>query len=701
MSPKKDAAYKRFKIALAGNPNVGKSTVFNALTGLKQHTGNWPGKTVNNAFGSFYIKNALYDIADLPGSYSLYADSPEEELARDNILFGGNDIVLIVADATCLERNLSFALQVLETRQKTVVCVNLLDEAEKKGIEIDLRKLEALLGVTVVGVSARGGRGIRELRETLYSVALGESLEHDAELSRAAVAYDDSIEAAAKLMYGVLEPLAETKNICPRWLALRSLDRDAGLTGSLSDFFGHNIFDISDVKAALARLREVLPDGEAEDERRERIITALFEHASEIYQSAVRLKARGYGLRDRKADAVLTGKRYGVPVMLGLLFAVLWITLAGSNYPSELLSRLFLFIEEKLIGLLRGAGASDFFINVTVGGIYGITTRVVAVMLPPMAIFFPLFTFLEDLGYLPRVAFNLDNFFRRAGTQGKQALTMCMGFGCNACGITGTRIIESKRERITAVLTNNFIPCNGRFPTLITVSALLFNINSRFLSGAASAAVVFGLVLIAVAATFLVSKLLGRTLLKGMKSSFTLELPPYRRPEVSKIIIRSLLDRTLFVLGRAVKTSLPAGLIIALLANIKIDGVCILKYMTDFLEPAGRLFGVDGVVFSAFILGFPANEIVVPIMIMCYIAGSSLSGIGGAVGSLFSLNGWTPLTALCVLILTVFHFPCGTACLTIKKETGSVKWTLVAMALPTAIGLLLCFIIAGIWRIFI
>lgn len=328
-------------------------------------------------------------------------------------------------------------------------------------------------------------------------------------------------------------------------------------------------------------------------------------------------------------------------------------------------------------------------------GLYTTVAWVVSVMLPPMAIFFPLFTLLEDFGYLPRIAFNLDEVFRRCGAHGKQSLTMCMGFGCNACGITGCRIIDSPRERLIAVLTNCFVPCNGRFPTIIAMILVFLSAGSGAVKTLTSGLMLTLFIIAGIIMTMAMSKLLSVTVLKGVPSSFVLDLPPYRVPKIGSVIFRSILDRTLFVLGRAVVVAAPAGIIIWLLANISSGDMSLLEHFTCFLEPFGKSIGVDGVIIAAFILGFPANEIVIPVMLMCYMSSGMLTDYAGLaeLQSILTNCGWTAKTALCVTILCLFHFPCGTACLTIKKETGSLKWAALAFILPTAVGIILCFFI--------
>ena len=341
----------------------------------------------------------------------------------------------------------------------------------------------------------------------------------------------------------------------------------------------------------------------------------------------------------------------------------------------------------------------DFIKGFFIDGIYTTLCWVVAVMLPPMAIFFPLFALIEDFGYLPRVAFNLDKFFSKCGAHGKQGLTMAMGIGCNACGVTGCRIIESPKERLIATVTNNFMPCNGRFPMLIALITIFFSGSAGVFTGSVSVAFLLVLVILfAVAVTMLVSKLLSVSLLKGERSAFALELPPYRKPRIIKTVISSFLDRTLFVLGRAVVVAIPAGALIWLLANIYIADCSLLSYCTDFFEPFGRAIGLDGVIVMAFILGFPANETVIPIIIMSYLSTGTLTDFASydELFIILSQNGWTLTTAVCTIIMCIFHFPCSTTCLTIKKETKSIGWTLFSMVMPTVIGVLLCFCISSI-----
>ena len=680
-------------IALAGNPNVGKSTVFNALTGMNQHTGNWPGKTVANAQGVCRHKGKEYILVDLPGTYSLLASSVEEEVARDFLCFGGADAAIVVADATCLERNLNLVLQTLEITQKVVVCLNLMDEAQKKGIQIDLDELSLQLGVPVVAASARQGEGLEELMDQVEAIAFGEKRTY-----RVKVDYGPQMEEELSQ----LEPKIAAANppMDSRWIALRLLEGEKKLTHQLESKLGISCQEGSGLGEAALQARERLAQkGMGEEKRIDQITRSLVERAETIARLSILEEHPGYSQRDRKIDRFLTAKSTGIPVMLLLLGVVFYLTIEGANLPSQWLSQMFGWMEGKLSAWLLGVGAPLWLHDLLAQGAFRTLGWVVSVMLPPMAIFFPMFTLLEDSGYLPRIAFNLDRCFKKAGAHGKQALTTCMGFGCNACGVIGCRIIESPRERLIAIVTNNFVPCNGRFPTLITLITIFFA-GSGSLGSFFSACMLVGLILFGIAMTLLVSKVLSKTLLKGVPSSFVLEMPPYRRPQIGKVIVHSIFDRTLFVLGRAAAVALPAGFVIWIMANLMVGGESLLSICSGWLDPFAQLLGLDGVILLAFVLGFPANEIVLPIILMAYLSTGSLLELGDLtqLHQVLTDHGWTWVTALCTMLFSLLHFPCSTTCWTIYKETGSWKWTGIAILLPTAMGMLVCFLVASTAR---
>lgn len=674
-------------LALAGNPNVGKSTVFNALTGAHQHTGNWAGKTVDLAHGFFKSGDMRIKLVDLPGTYSLLAKSADEKTARDYICFGDSDGIIIVCDATCIERNLILALQTLEITGRVIIGLNLMDEAKKKKINVDTDALSRELGVRVIPMSARSGKGIDELRASAGEIGDREPLFID---------YGEKIEYAINIVSEVIE-----ERLCcglnSRWLALRLLEGDKGLLSGLTDYLGYNITAFDEVAGALKNAHDFLrKNGISSENLRSATVKAVIDKTDKI-KSAV-IKEKGSFNKDRRLDKIFTGKVFAVPIMLLLLLGIMYLTAVGANYPSALLTSMFGYLETVLYDFLEKIGVGGFLRDMLANGMFRVLGWVIAVMLPPMAIFFPLFTLLEDFGYLPRIAFNMDCVFRKCGACGKQALTTCMGFGCNAVGVTGCRIIDSPREKIMAMLTNCFVPCNGRLPALIAVISMFFAA-----SGGLKALMLTGTIVFGIAVTFAVCALLNKTFLKGLPSSFALELPPYRRPQLLKVIVRSVLDRTIYVLGRAAAVAAPAGIVIWLLANVHVGDATVLSLVSGFLDPMGRLMGMDGVILLGFVLGFPANEIVLPIIMMCYTSGRILTDYEslGSLREILTANGWSGITALCFIIFTICHFPCSTTVLTIYKESRSKKWTFWSVVLPTAVGIVLCIAVNMFFKIFL
>lgn len=677
-----------YTVALAGNPNTGKSTVFNYLTGLKQHTGNWPGKTISSARGEFSYNNENYNLIDLPRTYSLFALSQEEIIARDFICFGNVDATIVVCDATCLERNLNLLFQVLELTNKVILCINLIDEAEKKSIKIDKYKMEDFLGIPVILTSARHKIGMENLKQALEKVTSQNNKNKEKKnnnKNKIYVTYSKKIETLVDSFKGDLEELFPQIN--SRWLGLRIIDGDESIFSSLEKYVE------GDFNLKLEYIKNKVPKELDKKKIRDEISKINYDFVANLFDAVV-YKQNEEDIDD-KIDSIITSKYFAIPSMLIMLAFILWITISFANYPSQILSNILFSIEPGMYDFLIGLNLPILICDMIVFGLYKTFAWIVSVMLPPMAIFFPLFTFLEDLGYLPRVAFNLDHLFKKCKTHGKQCLTMCMGFGCNACGVIGCRIIDSPREKLIAILTNTFVPCNGRFPTLIAVSTIFFTsaIQNPALSNVSTALCVTLIVLFGIGISFFMSYFLSSTLIKGESSTFTLELPPYRVPQIGKILYTSLIDRTLFVLNRAIFVAIPAGILTWILANVFIGDMTILNHLALFLNPLGKFIGLDGFILLAFILGMPANEIVIPILIMSYMATGSMTDYSSLseLGQILTNHGWTYLTALNFMIFSLLHWPCTTTLLTIKKETNSLKWTALGFLLPTCIACITCF----------
>lgn len=590
------------ELILAGNPNVGKSTLFNRLTGMTQHTGNWPGKTVELARGEVRCQAGRWQAVDLPGTYSLTGSSEEERLAADFLRAHPKSLVLAVCDATNLERTLLLALQLMEEGRRMLLCVNLMDEAARCGKVPDIRLLESMTGVPVVGLSAGTGEGTERLLACIRSV-----------------------------MDGFVEPNP---------------------------------------------IRTARPDGRRPE------LPDFIARAEKISAQALGGAGQGISAARERLDRILTGRLSGTAVFLGLLFAIFWLSIRGANLPSELLSRLFSGVEPALRRALVWLGLPQGVCSALTDGVYATLTRVISVMLPPAMIFFPLFTFLEEIGYLPRAAFLLDERLRRCGSCGKQALSVCMGFGCNAVGVMGCRIMDTERERLLGILTNSLVPCNGRFAMLLALSSVLFSGRAGL-----GALTLSGCVLLSVLVTLLVTKLLSKTVLPGRSGGFALELPAFRRPRIKALLLRSLFDRTGKILLRAAAVSAPAGLLIWALGRISCGGAPLLVRLADWLGPAGRFLGFDGAMLLAFILGWPANELVLPLAAML-LSGSSELALGGA--QALAEAGWDWRMALCAMVFCLFHWPCSTTLITAARQTGRARWTFMTFLVPTLTGVVLC-----------
>ena len=655
-------------VALAGNPNVGKTTLFNSLTGMRQHTGNWPGKTVGLAQGQCRCRDVT--LVDLPGTYSLLSHSPEEQVARSFLCRGLAQQVLVVCDGSTLARNLVLVLQILEITPHVTVCVNLLGEARRRGFSLDLELLSQRLGIPVYAVEARSRDSARALMDAMESASF--------EAHPAAIAYPADVERALEPIEAALPPGPLPR----RFLALKLLEGDPELLKELEEEV------TEEAKEAAGQAQKALEEALGPGKLSDVFTSAALSTAQALTQGVVTQTAAPGARRDRRMDRLLTSRLLGYPMMLLLLALVFWLTIVGTNSISDGLQWLLNQGEAGLLRLFSLLKAPQWLTGLLVLGAYRTTAWVCAVMLPPMAVFFPLFTLLEDVGYLPRVAFLLDRPFALCHGCGKQALSMCMGLGCNAAGVVGCRIIDSPRERILAILTNSFMPCNGRFPLIITLLTLFF---SRALGSFSLALLLTGAILFAVVMTFAVTWLLSRTVLRGEPSAFALELPPYRMPQVGNVLLRSRLDRTVFVLGRALTVACPTGMLLWCLANCSVENGNLLQWLSAALNPLGQCLGLDGVLLLSFLLGFPANEIVLPIALMTYQAQGALTPLNlGSLLPILLAQGWTARRAVCMLLFTLFHWPCSTTLLTVRKETGSGLWTALAFLVPTAVGAVLC-----------
>lgn len=660
---------EKLRFILTGVPNVGKSTLFNTLTGLHVHTGNWSGKTVETAVGEFRRGGYDYTVEDLPGTYSLTPRSEEERIAMHALLFTPCDACVIVCDESRFFSNLNFILQVTDSVRGAVICLNFCESAERAGTAIDAEALSDILNVEVVRVNAKKKSTLDALLESVRRAA-------NSKRCGAACRYDEAIEKSIEKIVSAGEKV-NTLPVFTRAVAVRALMGDSSLAEEICVRSSAGESEKRSFLSAVEQeCKEMFTSGRTAEYVCEKTADSVSLTAERLYS---RICAKSEPTRRAaRADRILTGKFLAYPAMLLLLGAVLFITVRLAEYPSLALERMLSALNSYIRAGLEHVGAPPWFVGVLCDGALGTLFTVTAVMLPPMAFFFPFFTLLEDSGYLPRVAYNLDRPFAACGACGKQALTMCMGLGCNAVGVTGARIIDTRRERLLAIVTNSLVPCNGRFPMLVVIISAFFAG-----SGIAAAGILLLFVIGSFAVTLAVTFLLSHTLLRGEKSFFTIELPPYRKPDFVHVAVRSLYDRTLKVLGRAAAVAAPAGAVIWCLSHIECGGASLTEHAVSFMDHVGAPMGLDGVMLTAFIFGVPANETVLPIAL-------SLYGTVGGAGEILRAGGWGATRAVCAAIFTLFHWPCSTTVITVKKETDSVLWTAAAVAIPTAVGILLC-----------
>lgn len=649
-------------ILLVGNPNVGKSSIFNILTHSHEHTGNWTGKTVKLARKN--IINTNYTLIDLPGIYSLSSLSDEEIVAKDTLLFEQYEKIIYVMDSSNIEKNLHLLLQILEINKNIILCLNMVDELDIKGIKINDKKLSEILDIKVIRCSASKNIGIKELIE---------SLDEESKSSYNYI-YDYNIEKGISDIFEYL-----TNQFKSRFIALKLLEKDITLVDSIKTKYKLDIID-KDIQNYLMHVNS--------EEISDSVSNLLNNISKNIYNEVVEIsKEKEIGTIDK----IFSKKIYALPIMFTIMFGIFFITIVLANYPSELLSLIFNKFEICLVNLSNILKIPSYIYEPIIYGIYRVVSFIVSVMFPPLVIFFFLFTYAEESGILPRLAFNFDKVFKCSGCHGKQALTICSGFGCNACAIVGSRIIDSKRDKLIAILTNSFIPCNGRFPMIIALITMFFTNSNNKLQVSLYLTL---FVILAILISLLTSFILSKTLLKGYNGFFILELPDYKKVKFKKVLKNSLIYKSLSILKKAVLVSIPCGIIIYFMTNTTIGNLSLFKIASNFLEPFGKLLGLDGVILLSFFLALPANEIVLPIIIMGYLGSKNVPMISNylTIKEVLINNSWTYMTALSTILFSIMHFPCGTTLATIKSEVGT-KWMIYSFFIPLVTGILFLFIL--------
>lgn len=649
-------------ILLVGNPNVGKSSIFNILTHSHEHTGNWTGKTVKLARKN--IINTNYTLIDLPGIYSLSSLSDEEIVAKDTLLFEQYEKIIYVMDSSNIEKNLHLLLQILEINKNIILCLNMVDELDIKGIKINDKKLSEILDIKVIRCSASKNIGIKELIE---------SLDEESKSSYNYI-YDYNIEKGISDIFEYL-----TNQFKSRFIALKLLEKDITLVDSIKTKYKIDIID-KDIQNYLMHVNS--------EEISDSVSNLLNNISKNIYNEVVEIsKEKEIGTIDK----IFSKKIYALPIMFIIMFGIFFITIVLANYPSELLSLIFNKFEICLVNLSNILKIPSYIYEPIIYGIYRVVSFIVSVMFPPLVIFFFLFTYAEESGILPRLAFNFDKVFKCSGCHGKQALTICSGFGCNACAIVGSRIIDSKRDKLIAILTNSFIPCNGRFPMIIALITMFFTNSNNKLQVSLYLTL---FVILAILISLLTSFILSKTILKGYNGFFILELPDYKKVKFKKVLKNSLIYKSLSILKKAVLVSIPCGIIIYFMTNTTIGNLSLFKIASNFLEPFGKLLGLDGVILLSFFLALPANEIVLPIIIMGYLGSKNVPMISNylTIKEVLINNSWTYMTALSTILFSIMHFPCGTTLATIKSEVGT-KWMIYSFIIPLVTGILFLFIL--------